>query len=255
MIPAHKFMTSLKCSAAADLSYLQLLHLADSAFPIGALAHSFGMETLVSRGLLAPADLELFLGGYLEETGVVEAVFCREAYRLAVESEVEFSSARWVEINDRLAALKPAREARGASASLGRNFLRAVSALAESRVLGKALGAAKEPSQLELSACHSGKIEYSPAFGLAGGALGFAEDSVVLAYLHQLMASSVSTFQRLLPLGQTGATLILWNLKPAILRAATQSAACSLDNFSSFTPLLDWGAMEHPALRTRLFIS
>lgn len=242
-------------STSEHLSFLQLLHLADSAFPIGSLAHSFGIESLVSVGLLETANLEIFLRGYLDEAGVVEAVFCRQAARLAREPEAEFPTSRWRDLNDGLAALKPAREARAGSAALGRNFLRAVLALGESAILRKALEAAEESPRPGVSDHYSGIIEHSAAFGLVGGAFHFDEDSAVLAYLHQLVASAVSAFQRLLPLGQTQATRILWNLKSAIMEAATRSAACSPDNVSSFTPLLDWGAMEHPALRTRLFIS
>jgi len=47
----------------------------------------------------------------------------------------------------------------------------------------------------------------------------------------------------------------LWNLKPAIIEAANRSAATSPEDVACFMPLLDWGAMEHPALSTRLFIS
>lgn len=242
-------------SASPELAYLQLLHLADSAFPIGALAHSFGIESMVSAGLLATPDLEIFLRGYLEEAGVVEAVFCREAVRLAREAPSNFPSARWRELNDQLAALKPAREARAGSAALGRNLLRAVLALGEFNFFRQALEATEDVARPESFDYRSSVIEHSPAFGLVGGALHFAEDSVVLAYLHQFVASSVSAFQRLLPLGQTQATRILWNLKPTIIEAASRSAELSLDNLSSFTPLLDWGAMEHPALSTRLFIS
>jgi urease accessory protein len=242
-------------STSPDLAYLQLLHLADSAFPIGALAHSFGLESLVSAGLLAAGDLEVFLSDYLEEVGVVEAVFCREGFRLARVSQRELAIARWRELNGLLAALKPGREARAGSAALGYNFLRAVLALGEFNILRQALEVAEESPLCGSSDRHSGLIEHSTAFGLAGGALDFDEDSVILAYLHQLAASSVSAFQRLLPLGQTQATRILWNLKPVMIETARRSAALSLDTFSNFTPLLDWGAMEHAALSTRLFIS
>jgi urease accessory protein len=85
--------------------------------------------------------------------------------------------------------------------------------------------------------------------------LGFAEDRVILVYLHQSVASLVSACQRLLPLGQSEAARILWDLKPAILDAANRSGATALDDACCFMPLLDWGAMEHPALGTRLFIS
>lgn len=229
-----------------DLADLRLLHLADSALPIGGLAHSFGLESLVSRELLGVSDLPEFLCGFLEEAGMVEAVFCGEAFRLAQIDHGKFCADRWVELNDRLSALKPARESRAGSASLGKNFLSVAAALGDFAVLREALEASKRAG----SAVH-----HSLAFGLVSGVLGFAEDQAVLAYLHQSIAGLVSACQRLLPLGQSAATKILWNIKPAILETAIRSAACAIDDACCFMPLLDWGAMEHPALPTRLFVS
>jgi urease accessory protein len=232
------------------LGYLQLLHLADSALPIGALAHSFGLETLVSRGLLKVSNLEMFLLGYLEESGMAEAVFCREAFRLASDNE-GFPAERWRRLNLTLNAMKPAREARSGSAALGRNFLMAVSALGDFPFIRSAVEVANKGSNQN----HPHVIEHSPAFGFIGGALEFSEESVVLAYLHQSVASLVSACQRLMPLGQSEATRILWNTKPAMIETAERSQSTHLDDVCCFNPLLDWGAMEHPVLGTRLFIS
>ncbi len=69
-----------------ELAELRLLHLADSALPIGGLAHSFGLESLVARELLGVGELAEFLRGFLEEAGLVEAVFCREGFRLGSEA-------------------------------------------------------------------------------------------------------------------------------------------------------------------------
>jgi len=237
--------------ASPALAYLQLLHLADSALPIGALAHSFGLETLVSRGLLNVSELESFLRGYLEESGLAEAIFCREAFHLASNRGKDFSVERWRHLNASLSAMKPARETRSGSAALGRNFLMAVSALGDFPAIRSAVEDATQPSNLQ----HPRVIEHSPAFGLVGGALEFGEESVVAAYLHQSVASLVSACQRLLPLGQTAATQILWNLKPSIIETAKRSLSAHVDDVCCFNPLLDWGAMEHPALGTRLFVS
>src|ERR1700730_11428292 len=98
-----------------DLADLRLLHLADSALPIGGLAHSFGLESLVSQELLGVSDLAEFLSGFLEEAGMVEAVFCREAFRLVQIAQGKLRTDRWVALNDRLGALKPARESRAGS--------------------------------------------------------------------------------------------------------------------------------------------
>ncbi|MGA2428145.1 MAG: urease accessory UreF family protein, partial [Candidatus Acidiferrum sp.] len=85
--------------------------------------------------------------------------------------------------------------------------------------------------------------------------LEFEEDRTVLAFLHACAASLVSACQRLLPLGQNAATRILWELKPAVVETMKRSAECAVEDAACFLPLLDWGAMEHPALATRLFIS
>ena len=236
--------------ASPDLVFLQLLHLADSALPIGALAHSFGLESLVSNGLLTVRELEEFLRGYLEETGMVESVFCREGFRIACNWESERSLVRWCEINERLHAMKPARESRAGSIALGRNFLSAVSVLGDFSVIRSALEASAPTS-----GSHASVVEHSMAFGLAGGVLGLDEENVVLAFLHQSVAGLISACQRLLPLGQSAATRILWQLKPKIIATAMGSASSSVDDVCCFNPLLDWGAMEHPALSTRLFIS
>jgi urease accessory protein len=230
-----------------DLADLRLLHLADSALPIGALAHSFGLESLTACEMLTTRDLPDFLQTYLAEAGTMEAVFCRAAFRLPGTAKVETDFvARWLALNHQLSARKPARESRAGSASLGGNFLHVALNLADLPLARAALEASKRSA---------GLIHHSVAFGLACSLLGFAEDRVALVYLHQSVASLVSSCQRLLPLGQSEAARILWNLKPAIIAAANRSATCALEDACCFMPLLDWGAMEHPALSTRLFIS
>ena len=228
----------------SNLSGLRLLHLADSALPIGGLAHSFGLETLVARELLDVATLPEFLRGFLEESGFQEAAFCVAGWRLSRGGD-KFAK-DWLQLNEKVSASKTARESRSASASLGRTFLAAVALLEESDRFREALQVSKESG---------GLIHHSIAFGLVGGVLKIAENSTALAYLHQSIASLVSACQRLLPLGQNAATKILWQLKPAMLEAAMRSMESVLDDATCFMPLLDWAAMEHPGLTTRLFIS
>jgi urease accessory protein len=234
--------------SSAALSELRLLQLSDSALPIGSLAHSFGLETLVDRGLLGVRDLPDFLRAYLEEAGTLEAAFCREAFRLALAGGEKFPSAAWIALNHRLSALKPAREAREASVTLGQNFLACVLAIEDVAIARKATTARASTARVT-------EIHHSTAFGLVCGALGFDEDKSAGAFLHQQIASFVSACQRLLPLGQSAAARILWELKPIIFGAAERSAKWGVDRVPCFTALLDWGAMEHPSLSTRLFVS
>ena len=221
-----------------NLRFLQLLQLADSALPTGALSHSFGLESLVEEGVVSVDGLEGFLSACLKEGGLLEAAFCRQAYHLAGE---EFSL-EWGQLNDRISAFKPARESRQGSLALGR------------RLVALALQLEDLPPLRQLS---TENTHYCAVFGLLGRLLEVEEEAAVLAYLQQTTASLISAGQRLMALGQGQAARINWRLKPAMLQAALDSRETWPDNraLQSFTPLVELASMRHPVLRTRLFIS
>ena len=206
------------------LSHLQLIHLADSALPIGSAAHTFGLETLVAEGTVTVEGLEAFFEDYLTEAGQVEAVFCRASW--------EGKDLVW--LNRLFSAMRPARESREASLKLGRRFLRLASNLVN-------------VSETEAHLCI--------AFGLVGRAFDLGPDLVCGAYLHQTLYSQLSACQRLLPLGQTLAAEILWRLKPHIIDCLESSKTVAVEDVWSCQPTLEIGSMRHPRLPTRLFIS
>ena len=144
-------------------------------------------------------------------------------------------------MNAELGARKLARESRDASAAMGRRFLRLAANMSGAELL---IAASDSGAEVHLAAC----------FGLVAGTLGIDAPTAAAAYLQQSMTALVSACQRLLPLGQTRAHQILWDLKPAILSAVERGVTEPL-LVSSFTPLVDVAGARHATLYTRLFMS
>lgn len=228
-------------------SQLLLQQLADSAFPIGGQAHSFGMETLISDGQVTPQTLEAFLRDYLNESGVADGWFCRQAYQLAKETEEERWLEIWLLLNRRLSALRTARESRTASATLGRRFLTLVQSLtAQPRLL----------SAYQVSRTAGVDLHYATVFGLVAGVLALEEEATVLFFLQQSLNGLLTAAPKMMAVGQSQTVGILWQIKPALIAAAERSQEWSWEEgLSSFGPMLEIASMRHTRLPVRLFIS
>jgi urease accessory protein UreF len=157
-----------------------------------------------------------FFQGYLEEAGRLEAVFVYAGYDAS-------SQEQWQRLNERMSAMKPARETREASLRLGKRLA----------------GLAAEAFAMPRSTPRAPLI--SPDVRPRGPSHRFARDEVVAAYLHQSLSGLVSACQRLLPLGQSGAATLLWQLKPVILETVAVARETQVDEVCLSQPLLDIG--------------
>ncbi len=240
------YFSACRCTLRAvcclsSLAFLQVLQFADSALPVGSISHSLGLESLAFDEDIAnsvescPESLYLYLVDSLAETLLLDAVFCRQAHSRA---------SRGIAINDlneQMSALRLARESRDASLSLGRRF--------------GALAAAIHPIPAVCGLAIHEELHHAVAFGYVLGILAVDPDLTVSAFIHQCVLNTISAAQRLLPLGQTQASRIAWDLKPAMLETLEQSRRESVSTVCAFAHLPELASMRHSCLPTRLFIS
>jgi urease accessory protein len=223
-----------------ELGRLRLLHLADSALPIGAMAHSFGIEGLVAEAGLSAKDLPSFFEQWLHGSGRLEAAFCHRAAEVSCQDD-------WVRLNEEMSAFKIAAESREASLRLGKRF--------ESLAVALMSDLHDQGRPVDARSAFSGDAHLATAFGLVGSMLAIQNEAVVGAYIHQALYGAVSACQRLLPFGQSAAMKLLWELKPTILEIVRESSYLKFDDLWNSQPMLDIASMRHPHLETRLFIS
>jgi urease accessory protein len=195
------------------------------------MAHSFGVEGLTVESGLDEKGLFDFFSTWLRSAGLTEAAFCLWSFSVT-------SQHQWNTLNAQLSSLKLARESREASLRLGKRFL----SLAANLIA--------KPD----FAFH-GDAHLATAFGSTSAALQLNAEAVTAAYLHQSLFGAVSACQRLLPLGQSAAMQLLWELKPEITNTVAKARTAKPEDFWNTQPMLDIASMRHPFLPTRLFIS
>jgi urease accessory protein len=209
-------------------SLLDVLQIADSAFPSGSYAHSMGLEALYARG---EVELEAHLRfGLSNGLARVELPMIREAFCLD-------HPAGLVELDELMDVLLPVSEFRTASRSIGRSFLRAATDVR--RVAAADVG-------VEHHAVVFGAVLHDWRLDLQDGQM---------VYAWQAMRQQLSAAQRLGKIGQTAMQDLLDRLKPAVLTAVETSDSVSREGAGGFAPWLDLAGMAHEQQFARMFSS
>ena len=227
-----------------EQSLLHILQLTDSAFPTGAFAHSFGLETYVARGIIrTAATLEEFVANTLLHTMAPgDGVACVAISR---------AGADWQDLvqrlDRRLSAMKVVTESRQASRTLGTRFLRTATAL---------FSLPRATSYLAAIDATTAYGHVSLAYGLVCRDLELPEPLALAAWFCHYCASMVSVGVRLIPLGQTAGQELLARLGAPICDAVALALERGVDDMASFAPGQELaGIMHRDALTTRLYIS
>ena len=219
-------MTTTITTTTEQAALWRLLLWASPAFPVGAFAHSHGLEWAVEAGEVHDAATLL---AWVEDAlrhgaGRNDAILLAHAHR-------------GEEVNDLAVATAASRERQLESLSQGEAFLRAIRAWPDA-------AAATAPLPLERTA-------YPVAFGTAARALPLVP--VLVAYLQAFAQMLVSAAVRLVPLGQSDGLRVLAALEPTVAAVAAEAATATLDELGGACFRFDLAAMHHETQYTRLF--
>ena len=223
----------------------RLLQSADTFYPTGSYAHSFGLEGLVTEGMVTDlASLRCFLfESTLPSLRQAELPLTAQAWR-ALDATPDW--ARVGELCVLSSALKTAREARQASADIGRQRVELLNRLHPAPLSGEFL------RQVEAGGWpHSAAV----AAALEGRVFGAPLPAVLSGVCYTTLSGQLAAAMKLLRLGQNAAQGLLSELlaeTPAVIAAA---AAAPFEAIGWFNPWLDLAAARHETAHARMFMS
>jgi urease accessory protein len=228
----------------AETAIYDLLSWMSPAWPIGAFAHSGGLEWAVEEGYaIDRATTQQWIADLVDHGGIRnDLVTFVHVWRAAVAGDGQALA----EAAELAAAMQTGHERRVEATAQGAAFRRIALASAEPTAFAALLEGIEDDDltypvvAATLFACHD--IALRPA---------------LTAYLHGVVANLVSAAQRLIPLGQTDGQRVLRALRDTVFAAVEHAAGLPDDEpftqMGGMTLLAELGCMAHETQYTRLF--
>lgn len=234
MKPSNK---SSKISGERFSWITRMLHFSDSALPVGAYAHSFGLEGMCQMGVVY--DKETLRTYLIRDVSAsltqVDLPLTAHAYNHALEGETQ----ELYELDKLSYALRPSRQLRGAASSIGRQQL---------KLYQNTWG--KSEDLIDLPHCQSPIIM----------AIIFANEKAPIEALlssiaYQTYSALLQASLKLLPLGPSSTQELLHDSMVHIEAFFSIALETPVENLGSFNPTWDIAASRHEHAEARLFIS
>lgn len=223
---------------------LEAFRLADSFLPVGTNSLSYGLEQFVQDDRVEDIeDLQALLETYLRnQTGTADLVALRAAHAAARKGNVEGVC----EADRRLEAVTLAAEFRDSAEQSGARLLSLQRDLWSDSLLD---------SYAERVDDGAAAGNYAVVLGAVAGIAGIDSREACLVCCHGFITGLLGAAQRLLSVGHTDTQRSLTELQPVIQEVIDDSDTYTLDDMTSFAPLVDVLSAEHERAGRRLFLS
>ena len=216
-----------------SISFLRLLQVFDSQFPVGAFVHSGGLETYAHLPLDAGGLRRLMTNQVRLGWGRLDLAAACLAWRSCDEPEVLEG------LCEEVHAHKIIPGQRSSSLGLGRRMLTLLGRLYPEQTTGLAL---PKPHQAVIA-------------GIFCGRVGIPEGECTLAFAQSTVTASLAAATRSMELSPGQAQEILTELQPSLVRQVDTVRLDPNASLFSSTPALDIRCHQQAYLRTRLFQS
>jgi urease accessory protein len=228
----------------SDSNLLSLLQLTDSMLPVGAYAHSSGLETYVQKGLVKDlASAREFVTGMISvNLHYTDVAFVSLAYNAALQHDWQ----KILELDEECTAVKLPAEIRLGSQKLGMRLLKIFEPICADPVASRYKTAIHEQAA-------SG--HYCIAFGICAAAMKIPKPSALTGFYYSASAGMVTNCVKLIPLGQQDGQELLFSLQALISDLVQQSLAPDITRIGLCCPAFDLRCMQHEALYSRLYMS
>jgi urease accessory protein len=213
-----------------DVALLRLLQLFDSQFPIGAFAHSGGIETYAARGAGLTELRQILLGQIALGWGRSELGAAHLAWRAP---DVETLTALSLNVD----AIKVVPVVRDASVRLGRRTLDLLQRL-------------YPDAAVRVTPSH-----HAVVIGAAGRRLGLEAGNLLLAYGQSLAIGTLTAAVRCMPVSPAQAQQLLVESHAPLAAAVERALTDPEGSLFPSTPALDIRSHQQAFLQTRLFQS
>lgn len=212
------------------------------SWPVGAYAHSSGLEWVVEAGLVADAvSAEAWLADWLDRGGGwTDAVLFAFAWRAAGARD----RAALTDLCELAMALQTSAERQLETTAQGVAFRRIARAVADTPILAL------------LDDVADGALAYPVAVACLTAGHQAPLEAALTAYLHGIAANLASAAQRLIPLGQTDGQRVIAAMRARVTAVVQRAAALRGDPFEAMGAacfVADFASMAHETQYTRLF--